>query len=791
LNNEVVFRTGDIITLTLYLVGTVGLGVWCAKRARSTEGYFLGSRSIPGWAIGISMLGTAISSVTFLAYPGSAYSGNWSRLVQGLMLPFAAVIGVTYFVTFYRRLRVTSAYEYLEDRFGPWGRSYGCLLFSSMSAYRMGVILYLLSLPLKAMTGWQVEYIIVVTGVLVTFYTVLGGLEAVIWTDVAQTIMLLVGGVMCITLVFLRVPGGAPVVLENAWAADKFSLAVSMDFSFVKDTFWVLALSGIIGNIQEFATDQTKIQRYCAAKSDGAARRAVWIVGLGCIPVWSLFMFVGTCLFVFYKFYPEALGAGLKADEVYPFFILTQMPSGLGGLVIAAALAAAMSSIDSSMNGTATVLTMDIYKRHLVRDKDDHHYLNVGRMLSALAGLFMIIAALLLAQVKDEAILDTCFKVGAVFGGGLGGLFILGFVSKRANSKGAAIGLVTALVLIVWLTVSQLVGGFTYVEQAGMDVVSISPAYGTVEGGTRVTIEGTRFADDATVTIGGNITTIESRSGAGGPMSEIVAVTPSGLPGGTDVVVTNPGAASARLTGGFMYVDAGEVRLVSISPTYGPAEGGTKVTIEGTWFAPDATVTIGGNVATVESRSGAGGPMSEIVAVTPAGTPNGADVVVTNPGAGSARMRKGFTYIRKGQLQVVSISPTSGPVEGGTTITMSGAWFAADATVTIGGSEAVVTERRGAGAAVSQIEVVSPPGTTGPADIVLVNPGIGRTRFGGLVPQTVASPTHPFLIGVFANIVALFVGYVASLFYAKPSDPELEGVTWWTRARNGEADQKA
>ena len=173
-----VFRTGDIITLALYLVGTVGLGVWCAKRARSTEGYFLGSRSIPGWAIGISMLGTAISSVTFLAYPGSAYSGNWSRLVQGLMLPFAAVIGVTYFVTFYRRLRVTSAYEYLEDRFGPWGRSYGCLLFSSMSAYRMGVILYLLSLPLKAMTGWQVEYIIVVTGVLVTFYTVLGGLEA-------------------------------------------------------------------------------------------------------------------------------------------------------------------------------------------------------------------------------------------------------------------------------------------------------------------------------------------------------------------------------------------------------------------------------------------------------------------------------------------------------------------------------------------------------------------------------------------------------------------------------------
>jgi len=451
-----ILRPGDLATAGLYLAIVIGLGIWSANRARTTEGYFLGGRAMPGWAVGLSMLGTAISSVTFLTYPGSSYAGNWSRLVPGLMLPFATLIGIIFFIPFYRKSRLTSAYEYLENRFGPWGRTYGCALFSIGSVYRMGSILYPLALPLKAMTGWDTTTVIVATGAFVTFYTVLGGIEAVIWTDVMQTIVLFFGGVVTILTVFYKVPGGAAAVFSQALAEHKFSINISFDFDLTRDTFVVLALSGIIGNIQEFATDQTKVQRYLAPKTLSGARQAACWCGLGSIPLWSMFMLVGTCLFVFTKFFPDTLGTGLGPDEMYPHFILRVLPQGLGGFVIAAVLAAAMSSIDSSMNGTATVVTVDIYRRHLVKGRDDRHYLAAARCFTALAGALMIAAALVLSKLGEESsILEAYFKLGAIFAGGLGGLFLLGFFTRLATSRAAAVGIVAALLVIVWLALSQ------------------------------------------------------------------------------------------------------------------------------------------------------------------------------------------------------------------------------------------------------------------------------------------------------------------------------------------------
>ena len=277
-----------------------------------------------------------------------------------------------------------------------------------------------------------------------------------IWTDVVQTIVLVLGGLLRIFIVFLRVPGGVMEILGMAAQNGKFDLVVSFDPSLARETFWMFALSGIIGNIQEFSTDQTKIQRYAAAKSDKAAIRATWTVGLGCIPIWSLFMFVGTCLWVFYSEFPQRLMPGLKADEVYPHFILSEMPEGIGGLVIAAVLAAAMSSIDSSMNGAATVLTVDFYKRYLVRSKSDRHYLRVARWISIALGMVMVFAAYLLSKIPASTILDIGFFIGAVMAGGIGGLFLLGFVFNWTNRQGAAIGLITALLVILWCTLSKL-----------------------------------------------------------------------------------------------------------------------------------------------------------------------------------------------------------------------------------------------------------------------------------------------------------------------------------------------
>jgi len=209
-------RTADLVAMVAYLAVVIGLGAWAASRSRTTEGYFLGGRAMPGWAVGLSMLGTAISSVTFLAYPGSAYEGNWSRIVPGLMLPIAALLSVWLFVPFYRRTHLTSAYEYFERRFGNWGRTYACLAFTAASAYRMGIILYLLALALRSLTGWNLWAIIIITGAIVTLYTVIGGIEAVIWTDVMQTIILVLGGLITVAVVFLTVPGGAAEVISRA-----------------------------------------------------------------------------------------------------------------------------------------------------------------------------------------------------------------------------------------------------------------------------------------------------------------------------------------------------------------------------------------------------------------------------------------------------------------------------------------------------------------------------------------------------------------------------------------------
>lgn len=461
MDSLVTIRFGDLITLFLYFTVTVWIGYWCSRRMNSTEGYFVGSRQVPGWAVGFSMLGTAISSVTFLAYPGSAYSGNWSLLVPGLTLPIVTIVAVYLFVPFYRRFRYVTAFEYLEHRFGAWARVYAGLMWSIHSSYRMGIILFLIALLVRKMTGMDIYEVILIMGVLVTFYTVVGGIEAVIWTDVIQTVILLLGGLICITTVMIEYPEGVAGLFRHAIECGKFNLTINLSVSFYSETLWVLLLYGLFQNLQEFASDQTKIQRYCAASSDQGARRSVLFSGFGCIPVWMLFMFVGTCLWAFYLAYPEKLPNGIISDDVFPHFILTQIPIGLSGFVIAAAVAAAMSSIDSSMNGVATVVTTDIYRRFVASGRMDRHYLNVARWITAMAGFFMIMAAILVTWIiqhdilEQETILGVGFFIYSVLACGVGGMYFLGFFTKRANSQGVLIGILCAMTVTLWMTLSE------------------------------------------------------------------------------------------------------------------------------------------------------------------------------------------------------------------------------------------------------------------------------------------------------------------------------------------------
>jgi solute:Na+ symporter, SSS family len=450
-------RSWDLLALGAYFAACAALVVWPMLKTRSTEGYFFAGRSMPGWAVGLSVLGTSISSVTFLAYPGSAFQGNWSRLGPGLALVPAAVIAVAIIVPFYRRTLFSSAYEFYERRFGTtWARSYGSVLFTLISAWRVGLILYLLTIPIQTMTGWRYETTIVIVGAFTTLYTMSGGIEAVIWTQVMQILVLISGGLACILVVFVKVSGGPAEVLSIAWDHGKFGLNLNLDFNLAKDTFWVLFLSGLFGNLHEFATHQTRIQRYCAAKTLRDARNSIWLGGLGCIPVWITFMFVGSCLFAFYQAFPQRLQSGLRADEVFPRFILTEIPAGVGGFVIAAVLASAMSAIASSLNGASSTITSDLYQRHLITGRSDRHYLFAAKGITLAFGVVMMTIAYILTNADQSTILDVAFIVGGILMGGLSGLFYLGFFTTRANNFGLIWGAITAMFIIVLMTVWTL-----------------------------------------------------------------------------------------------------------------------------------------------------------------------------------------------------------------------------------------------------------------------------------------------------------------------------------------------
>ncbi len=218
------FRTIDLAVIIVYLAAMGLMGLYFARKNNSTEQYFLGGRSFPGWAIGLSMVGTSISSMTFLAFPAAAYFLDWRQVVPNLMLPLVAVVAILVFIPLFRRGRTTSAFEYLEERFGPLVRIYGALSFMLLQLIRLGTILFLVSLPVAALLDVNIYWVIVLGGLFILFYTVLGGIEAVIWTDVIQTIVLLGGGIICLIDIVWVLPGGFGHIFEVGREHDKFGV---------------------------------------------------------------------------------------------------------------------------------------------------------------------------------------------------------------------------------------------------------------------------------------------------------------------------------------------------------------------------------------------------------------------------------------------------------------------------------------------------------------------------------------------------------------------------------------
>ncbi len=443
----------DLAVLVVYLVGTVALGLWVGRRSRNTEEFMTAGRRIPAWAVGLSIFGTYVSSISFLALPGKAYASNWNAFVFSLAIPLAAWVSVKWFVPFYRKAGALSSYEHLERRFGPWARTYAVLCFLLTQLARMGTILYLLALALSPLTGWSVPWLIVATGGMVIIYTLFGGMEAVIWTDVMQSIVLIVGALACVVAIFIGMPQGPGQVLQIAGEHDKFALG-SFDLALDQPTFWVVLVFGITMNLQNFGIDQNFVQRYQTARTDQAANRSVWLGAMLYLPISAVFFFIGTGLFAFYTARPELLPieVAAKPDAVFPHFIVKQLPKGLTGLVIAAIFAAAQSTLSSSINCSATLVLCDLYKRYFRPQATECEAMRVLWGTSLIVGLLG--TGMALAMMRIQSALDAWWSLAGIFSGGMLGLFLLGLISRLAGSAAAATGVTLGVLVISWMTFS-------------------------------------------------------------------------------------------------------------------------------------------------------------------------------------------------------------------------------------------------------------------------------------------------------------------------------------------------
>ncbi len=462
--SELNIRLLDQIIIGLGFLLLLLIGILSSRRSQTDEGYFLAGRSMPGWVVGFSLMATIVSSLTFLGIPAFAFGdANWRNLFAHFMYIPAILIAVYLFIPIYRSTRVNSAYEYLERRFGLWARMYAATSFVLFHFFRTGIVLYAVSLAIQSILQLDEDslpLIIIVAGFLVSAYTILGGLQAVIWTDVLQGIALIGGGLLCLPIIVSQLPGGLAELFRVAVADNKFDLG-NPQFTLQGKTVWAYLAAEFIVLTQISCTDQTSVQRYAAAKSDKDASRGAIIACCLAVPVWTYFLFLGTALYVFVKVVPSTGLEGLAADAVFPRFILTQLPAGLGGLVLTGLLASAMSTLDSSINATAATVTTDFYRRLWVKDRDPRHYAKVGRLVSLLFSVVMITAACAIHFYRVSETLDDLSRMFlSILGGGLVSLFLLGLITLRVDSR-AAITATAATVLSVsgWLFLDTPTGG--------------------------------------------------------------------------------------------------------------------------------------------------------------------------------------------------------------------------------------------------------------------------------------------------------------------------------------------
>ena len=439
------FGVFDYVVLVAYFLPLVWIGRHFSGRNATREDFFLGGRRVPWWAAGLSIYATQLSAITFLAIPAKAYAEDWTYLPGNLSILLIAPIVVAFYLPRFRGLQVTTAYEYLEHRFSLAVRLLCSFAFIALQGARMAIVLYLPALALAAATGIDVYVSILLMGGLCTLYTRHGGMHAVIWTDVLQTVVLL-GAVLVSVALIVSGVGSLDAVVRLGAGADKFRMAIwTPDLTIA--SVWVVVIGNLVSHLVPYTADQAVVQRYFTTRDEAQAARAVWLGAAMAVPGSVLFFAVGTALFAFYRTHPGLLHPASPIDATFSWFIAQQLPSGVSGLVVAGVFAAAMSTLSGSINSIVTALVTDFADR-LGRPRSEAEQIGASKWLTLVVGGGGTLSALALATWDVRSLWDLFLQALGLFGGGLAGIFALGIFTRRAHGRGALVGFAaSALVL--------------------------------------------------------------------------------------------------------------------------------------------------------------------------------------------------------------------------------------------------------------------------------------------------------------------------------------------------------
>ena len=450
-------KCADAIIVVAYLLAMVGVGVWFMRRNNSADDYFRGGGRLPWWVVSLSIYATLFSSITFLSIPALTYHSDCRYFFKTLGILVLVPIVTRFYLPFFRKLNLTSAYEYLEVRFNLGCRLFASAAFILFMIARTAVVAYLPAVAIAAVTGIDVNLAIVVVTLITIVYCTLGGVEAVVWSDFVQSVILIGSTLAIYAYLVCGTDGGLSGFVAKGLESGKFRMA-DLGWDWSQPVLWVAIVGGLVENLASYTSDQCVVQRYMTCRDESSAAKSIRLNGVLSFVNCFVFFTLGVALWTFYQSHADKIPTLAKNDQIFPWFIAHELPVGFSGLVLAAVAAATMSTLSANLNSAATAVTTDFYSR-LCRggaSKDDRALLLCGKIVTVAVGLGGGAFALVLANMDIGSIYDQFLRFLGVLTGGLAGLFLMGRFMPFVSGRGAFVGLVAnyvvcfALDLVPW-----------------------------------------------------------------------------------------------------------------------------------------------------------------------------------------------------------------------------------------------------------------------------------------------------------------------------------------------------